>query len=198
MTLREIAQQQTENVVKMDNMLVIAAGAALSPLLTALYGERGTDMMILVMGVLILDLVTGTLAAKKEQIETSEYGLKGIIRIGVISVIPALAHRADLMVGMGNMMFYALTVGIMYHTLKSFGANSVRLGWDKFIPLPVVDYIVGLLETELRSKMARSQEQFGRLNNGQGEQPLSPTMQGLTPIVEEAPPVQIDLDGPKG
>lgn len=202
MKLMDMAQNQVENIVKTDNMVVILAGAALSPILTALYGERGTDMMIIVVAVLLLDLIVGTLAAKKEKIETSEHGLKGLIRIAVISFLPVVAHRADLFVGFGDFMFFGISLGILYHTLKSFGANVVRVGWDKYIPLDMLDIIIGFLETELQSKAARSKAQFEKLN-GQGvQQPLSPSMERITKTeVEYAMPaeeINIEIEPAKG
>lgn len=202
MKLTEMAQNQLENIVKTDNMIVILAGAALSPLLTALYGERGTDMMIIVIAVLILDLIVGTLAAKKEKIETSEHGLKGLIRISVISFLPVIGHRGDLFVGYGDFMFYALSVGILYHTLKSFGANVVRVGWDKYIPLTVFDVIIGFLETELQSKAARSKAQFEKLNGEFAVQPVSPTMERFTqpekPVESMKEEIELDIESAKG
>lgn len=174
MKITEVAQQQMENLIKTDNALVLLLGATLSPILSALYGEKGTQLMILVFGIMILDLVVGTLAAKKEKIETSEYGLKGLIRIAVISCLPIFGHQADQYIGVGNVMFYALALGIAYHTLKSFGANIVRVGWDKFLPMWILDLVLNFLESELQSKKARSAEQFQRLYPGMDRtQPLA-------------------------
>ncbi|MBA4293742.1 hypothetical protein C0431_12340 [bacterium] len=202
MKLMEVAQNQMENILKTDNMVVILAGAALSPALNALYGERGTDMMIIVIAVLLLDLIVGTLAAKKEKIETSEHGLKGLIRIAVISFLPVIAHRADLFVGFGDFMFFGISIGILYHTLKSFGANVVRVGWDKYIPLWVIDVIIGFLETEIQSKMARSQAQFEKLYGADASQPLSNSLERRLKTEPEVSPiteaVAIDIEPVKG
>lgn len=180
MKITEVAQNQMENLIKTDNALVVVIGATLSPILSALYGEKGTQLMILVFGIMILDLVVGTLAAKKEKIETSEYGLKGLIRIAVISCLPIFGHQADQFIGAGNVMFYALAVGIAYHTLKSFGANLVRIGWDKFLPMWMLDLVLSFLETEIQSKKARSQAQFQRLNPNMGvEQPLAQSVEKI-------------------
>lgn len=202
MKLMEVAQNQMENILKTDNMVVILAGAALSPVLNALYGERGTDMMIIVLAVLLLDLIVGTLAAKKEKIETSEHGLKGLIRIAVISFLPVIAHRADLFVGFGDFMFFGISMGILYHTLKSFGANVVRVGWDKYIPLWALDVIIGFLETEIQSKMARSQAQFEKLYGTGASQPLSNSLERRIKTEPEVSPVTegvaIDIEPVKG
>lgn len=199
MKITEVAQQQMENIIKTDNAVVLLIGGTLSPILSALYGEKGTQMMIAVFGLMILDLVVGTLAAKKEKIETSEYGLKGLIRIAVICALPIFGHQADKFIGAGSVMFYALSAGIFYHTLKSFGANIVRVGWDRFLPMWMLDMVLSFLETEIQSKRVRSMEQFQRLNQGMGEQPLAP---GVERVTEKEKPVQenvINLDlEPKG
>lgn len=199
MKITEVAQQQVENIMKTDNAVVLLIGGALSPILSALYGEKGTQMMILVFGLMILDLVVGTLAAKKEKIETSEYGLKGLIRIGVISCVPICGHIADQYIGVGNVMFFALALGILYHTLKSFGANLVRVGWDRFLPMWMFDLVIRFLETEIQSKKVRSMEQFQRLNPGMGQQTLAPGVERVTGKQNTAEETLINIElEPKG
>lgn len=193
MKIREVAQSQMENLVKADNFIVAFAGAMLSPIFHALYGEKGTQMMVFVIGLLLLDLIVGTMAAKKEKIETSEHGLKGLIRIGVLSCVPIFGHQADVFIGMGDMMFFGLALGILYHSMKSFGANLVRVGWDKYLPMWMLDLLVRIIETELQSKKARSMAQFEKLYPGVGGQPLAPTFSNVGNKPESEKPVSESL-----
>lgn len=149
-----------DGMIKLDTGAITLLGGFLGLVFNKLYGEGGTDMMYALLILLVLDLVTGTTAAKREGVETSEYGLKGVTRVAVLASLPALMHFMDKVMDTKGFMFYAITFAIGYHTLKSFNANLVRNGWDRYIPM----WLMNFLESEIQSKIMRSEARYQGLN----------------------------------
>lgn len=148
-----------DGIIKLDTGAIMLAGGTIGAIMEKLYGKGGTDMMYFLILLLVLDLTTGTAAAKKEGVETSEYGLKGLTRVGVLALLPGAMHYLDSYMDTNGFLFYAITFGIAYHTFKSFTANMVRCGWDRYIPMGLINY----LESEIQSKIMRSENRYESL-----------------------------------
>lgn len=149
-----------DGIVKLDTGAIMLVGGTIGAVMEKLYGKGGTDMIYFLLILLALDIVTGTAAAKREGVETSEFGLKGIKRVAVLATLPVLMHFLDNVMETKGFMFYAMTLGISYHTFKSFTANLVRNGWDRYIPMGLINF----LESEIQSKIMRSENRYQNLN----------------------------------
>ncbi|SYX87709.1 Holin (fragment) [Paenibacillus alvei] len=58
-------------------------------------------------------------------------------------------------------MFGALALGTLYHVLQSMVANSIRAGWGDWLPLPVLNWVIERVKSELDQKIQRSESRKG-------------------------------------
>ncbi|OBZ08590.1 phage holin family protein [Bacillus sp. FJAT-26390] len=133
-------------------------GAALAPWVSLIYGDGRLIPILLLIIVIGLDWVTGISAAKKDTVFSSEYDLKqGVPRTIFLLSLPALANLLDSMLGVPGLLFYGITLGIIYHTWQSLTANAYRAGWEKWIPKSVIEHI----DSELQAKVERATKRSG-------------------------------------
>jgi phage-related holin len=137
-------------------------GAALAPWVSLIYGDGRLIPILLLIIVIGLDWVTGISAAKKDTTFSSEYDLRqGLPRTIFLLSLPALANLLDLMLGVPGLLFYGITLGIIYHTWQSLTANAYRAGWEKWIPKSVIEHI----DSELQAKVERATKRGGSLDS---------------------------------
>lgn len=128
-------------------------GAVLAPWVSLIYGDGRIIPISLLIVVIALDWVTGIAAARKDNTYSSQYGIReGLPRTLFLLAIPAFANLLDALMSMPGLFFYAITLGIVYHTWQSLTANAYRAGWGNWIPKAVMSHI----ESELKAKIERA------------------------------------------
>ncbi|MGG1637237.1 phage holin family protein [Paenibacillus sp. NRS-1760] len=138
-------------------------GAAIAPWVSLIYGNGRLIPIVLLIVVIALDWITGISAALKDKTFSSEYGLRqGVPRTLFLFALPALANLLDAMLGVPGLLFYAITLGIIYHTWQSLTANAYRAGWGKWIPQSVMSHI----ESELKNKVDRASKNKSEFKGG--------------------------------
>lgn len=149
----------------MDKFTAVWAtiGAALMPVFNFLYGSSETAMalMIALIFFIVLDWITGTRAAKKDDSYASHYGIDGIFRTFFILLLPAGGNLLDQAFGLPSLLFGALSVGVLYHILQSMTANAIRAGWGSWFPDWLLNKIVEWVKSELDKKTQRAIERGG-------------------------------------
>lgn len=104
----------------------------------------------------VFDWVSGIQASGKDGTYASAYGLQGLMRTIVVLSLPAYASILDRLFLLPNVLFFMFWGGIMVHTLTSFTANSVRAGWDRWIP----NWAIEAVKSEINAKINRSRERL--------------------------------------
>lgn len=146
--------------------LAAGVGAAAAPWIDLLYGEGRMLPIMLLLSTIVMDWITGVAASLKDETYSSEYGRHGILRTVFLLLFPFLANLLDLMLGTPGLLFYAITLGLVYHTWQSLTANAYRAGWEKWIP----DIVIKHIESELKAKVLRA-TQRGADSEGEGSNP---------------------------
>lgn len=140
------------NLFKGDTAFVAAIGATLGGVVDAIYGANHKIFVLLLFIFITYDWVSGIVAAKKDTTYSSQYGISGALRTIVVLSLPAVANLLDVAFNTPGVIFFGITFGLMYHYWQSFTANSIRAGWDKFIP----EFVFASVESELKAKMNRA------------------------------------------
>lgn len=134
--------------------LAAGIGAAAAPWIALIYGEGRLIPILLLTAAIALDWITGIAASHKDDVYSSEYGRQGVMRTLFLLALPVLANLLDRMMGTPGLFFYAITLGIIYHTWQSLTANAYRAGWGRWIPKAVIAHI----DSELKAKMERTMQ----------------------------------------
>lgn len=149
--------------MKKEYAITSALGAFVLPLVELLYGEG--DAVITIMAALlffiIMDWLSGIRAAKIDNTYGSRYGIDGIFRSFFILLLPSGAHLLDLIFKLPGVIFGALALGTLYHVLQSTIANAIRAGWSDWLPLPVINWMMKWVESELDKKVKRAASRKG-------------------------------------
>ncbi|MFD2170296.1 phage holin family protein [Tumebacillus lipolyticus] len=140
------------NLLTTDKGIIAAAGGAVGAVVDVLYGPERFYLVILFWAMIAFDWIAGIRAAKKDKTYASAYGIDGAFRTLVVMALPALGNLIDHAFGSPGVVFYGLIIALSYHTWQSFTANSIRAGWERWIPT----WALGLVESELKAKMARA------------------------------------------
>ncbi|WP_338552883.1 phage holin family protein [Paenibacillus sp. KS-LC4] len=141
-----------------DKAIFTAIGAFLAPWVALIYGTDRFIPIVLLITAISLDWITGIAAAHKDGTYSSDYGLRrGAPRTLFLLVLPALANLIDLALNMPGPFFYAITIGLIYHSWQSLTANAFRAGWGKWIPAAILK----LIESELKAKVDRTAQREG-------------------------------------
>jgi toxin secretion/phage lysis holin len=135
-----------------SKMFAAGLGAVMAPWIELIYGEGRLIPIVLLLVAIMLDWITGIAASQKDKTYSSEYGRHGILRTIFMLTFPILANLLDLMLGTPGLFFYAVILGLIYHTWQSLTANAFRAGWGRWIPDLVIEHI----DSELKAKMERS------------------------------------------
>ncbi len=146
------------NLVNLKTGFISIAGATLGTYLSKIYGgEVGLTIIGTLALAITLDWLGAIAAAKKDGSYASQYGILGVLRTAVILVLPIWGKSLDAALNTQGFFFYLLTIGLLYHTIVSMTANFTRAGWDKWIPM----WILNLIASEIEAKMKRSQDRKG-------------------------------------
>lgn len=146
------------NLVNLKNGFFSIVGAGICSFLGTLYGGevRLAAIAALALGI-ALDWFGAIAAAKKDKSYSSQYGILGVLRTAVIIILPVWGNLIDKALHTQGFFFYLLTVGLLYHTIVSMTANFTRAGWNKWIPM----WVLELISSEIEAKMKRAQTRKG-------------------------------------
>lgn len=133
-------------------------GAMFLAAFTLLYGNGlvATVGMSLYLGVITLDWISGYRASKKDGSYASEYGIDGGFRTTFLLIVPALAHWVDVLTGTPNVVMGFTLLSFGFHVWKSMTANVYRAGWDRWIPV----YVLNIVADEIEHKVARARKRI--------------------------------------
>lgn len=91
-------------------------------------------------------------ASKKDGSYASEYGINDRFRTVFLLGVPAVGNLIDGIIGMPMIAFGFLTGAFGIHIWKSMTANTVRDGWEKWVPT----WAMNAVADEIEHKLARS------------------------------------------
>lgn len=131
-----------------------------------LYGNGNVEIMIVLIGVTLLDWITGISAARIDHSYSSEYGKIGVARTVFMFLLPAVAHHIDNFLGSMNILFYMIACGLIYHTWMSMIANTVRSGWGRWVPV----WLLNQISSELKAKIYRADERRKKFSEKEEEE----------------------------
>ncbi|MGD8188586.1 phage holin family protein [Brevibacillus ginsengisoli] len=152
-----------ETLGKPSNGLAALIGATIAPFLDTAVQSGKFWAYLFMASIIAGDWLAGTSAAKKNETYASEYGLAGVFRTLLLGWIPIIGFLLDkvtfmvFQVAQPGIFYYALTLGIAYHSWESMTANAYRAGWKRWIPKKIVDYV----SSEIKAKAERSLRQKG-------------------------------------
>ncbi|MBA9088826.1 phage-related holin [Fontibacillus solani] len=137
----------------------VALGAGLAPVFEYFYGsgEAVVGIMVALVFFVVMDWISGVEAARKDNSYGSRYGLEGVIRTFFILLLPAGGHLLDVVLMLPGVIFGALAFGTLYHILQSMTANSIRAGWGEWLPLPILNWLIEWVKSELDKKIKRAE-----------------------------------------
>ncbi|MBO0445546.1 phage holin family protein [Enterococcus ureilyticus] len=116
-----------------------------------------TVLLLLLLGVLILDWITGRKLADKSDVikKKTEIVIDSLIRDGLIFLICLICYGVDYLIGTHSIVFTVFTVAFIYHNFSSFVANATILGWDKNYPLWLFNLILRWIGDEIEAKQEK-------------------------------------------
>lgn len=139
----------------MAHPAVGAVGASGLAVLNFLYGSGITLTATLIFSaILALDWIAGSRASKKDGSYASEYGIDGAFRTAFILITLAIAYQVDKALELPYVIFFYLVVNFGLHIWKSMTANVARAGWERWIPISVLEFVAD----EIQHKTARAQK----------------------------------------
>jgi len=145
-----------DNINTTGHAVFATLGAISGSVIELVYGG-GEDRKLMI-GVyaffIFMDWISGIAASKKDGSYSSEYGINGVLRTLFILCFPAAANMLDYVLHTPGVVFYFVTSGLIFHTFNSLTANSVRAGWEKWIPNSVITFV----QSEIENKTNRSQK----------------------------------------
>jgi phage-related holin len=136
--------------------------------LNFVYGVGNLIWIGLLVVVTVLDWISGVRASKKDGTYTSEYGKDGVFRTLVMFLLPVLGNLVDkaLLTTLNvngyefGVFFFLITGGLIYHTLMSAAANFKRAGWERWVPIKVLESVA----SEIQAKTQRSNSRKTSIN----------------------------------
>lgn len=146
-----------------DHFIFTTIGALFVPVFEFMYGvgEAVYTAMIALLFFIVMDWISGTMAAMKDKSYGSSYGIDGVARTLFMLLLPAGGHLLDLVFKLPGILFGALTAGLLYHVIQSMVANSVRAGWGNWLPLNVLEALLKWVGSELDKKVQRATQRGG-------------------------------------
>lgn len=154
-----------------DNPIASSIIAICMVLFSSLYGpsEMTRAGMALLILLIVIDWVAGFSAAKKDQIDTSSYGIEGLFRTMILLLLPAVAHFIDIFFYTQGFASYFMIAALARHLLKSVVANIYRVGWTKWIPVAALDRLSNWASDEIKYKDARAKQRYEDIYGKDGE-----------------------------
>ena len=105
-----------------------------------------------------LDWLTGTSAAKRDGIDTSAYGIDGIKRTIFLLTIPGIARILDIIMGT-EVIITGVVIAILARSIaRSVIANTKRAGWERWLPMWMIDWVSAELDHKDKRAQQRLQE----------------------------------------
>jgi len=146
--------------------IFVSAGAIVVPAFEFMYGqgEAVVGIMTALLFFILMDWLSGIRAAKLDNTYGSRYGLDGVARTFFILLLPCGGHLLDVIFGLPGLIFGAISLGTLYHVLQSMIANSIRAGWGDWLPLPVLNWVIERVKSELDQKIQRSESRKGGIS----------------------------------
>jgi phage-related holin len=146
------------NLFSLKTGFFALVGGSAGAFLSKIYGGEVELTVIAALALaIVLDWLGAIAAATKDKSYASQYGIIGVLRTAVILALPVFGQLLDSALNTQGFFFYMLTVGLLYHTIISMTANFTRAGWDKWIPL----WVLNLITSELEAKIKRAQSRKG-------------------------------------
>lgn len=151
------------DIVNLGNLINFRVGVAsvltgtIGTWLSYLYGGGVNPIFIIILFLAIMfDWAGAIAAAKKDGTYSSQYGIVGILRTGVMLFLPVWGTLLDKALGAeASFFFFLLTGGLIYHTLISMTANFKRAGWDQWIPTWLLEWVASEIEAKIRRSDSR-------------------------------------------
>ncbi|MFY0543642.1 phage holin family protein [Brevibacillus sp. H7] len=128
----------------------------MNDLIHYLYGEGRGDLLVVLLGLILIDWMTGIAASLKDKKHSSDYRISGILRTLFILSFPAIGNMLDRAVETPGFLFYGVTFGLIYHTFNSMTANAVRAGWGRFIPPQVVEFVRSTMKSQTNRALKKT------------------------------------------
>lgn len=155
-----------------DNPYLSGIAALLLAIFGAMYGDGEVTRagMFLLVILIAIDWVSGFNAAKKDQIDTSSYGIEGLYRTMVLLLLPAVAHFIDIFFYTYGVVSYFMIAALARHLTKSFIANVHRVGWTQWVPTPTLEALLSWVEDEIAHKDARARRRFEQIHGKEGDE----------------------------
>lgn len=145
-----------QSLLKSDTGIVAVIGASFGGVIDVVYGSNNLLLVIALCGAIFLDWLAGIRASRIDGTYSSEYGIAGVIRTVVLLSLPAYVNLLDHAFNLPGVLFYGVTIGLLYHTLKSFVANAIRANWGTWMPVSLLNFLLDWVGSELQAKMNRS------------------------------------------
>jgi len=138
--------------------LAAGSGGFLLPIFEFMYGGDSVVLttMTAVLFFILMDWLSGWSASRQDKTYASRYGLDGVIRTFFMLLLPAGGHFLDQVFNSPGIVFGVLTFGLLYHTIKSMTANSIRAGWGDWIPTRWLELLTKWVESEIEAKVSRA------------------------------------------
>lgn len=150
-----------------DHPIAGVIGSVFVSLFTFLYGDGSVSSIGMSLYIMIIaaDWISGYAAAKKDGSYASEYGIEGAYRTVLLLIFPAMANGADKLLNMPNVLFGFVLCAFSAHIWKSMTANVYRAGYDKWIPVWVLERVYDEIEhktARARKRIAEKQKYLER------------------------------------
>ncbi|WP_314592173.1 phage holin family protein [Paenibacillus terrigena] len=146
-----------------DKALTFIFGAVAVPVCNFFYGggTMSSGVMVALVFFVLLDWITGIRAAQKDRFYASKYGIDGVFRTFFILLLPAGGHLLDEAFQMPDILFGAISVGVLYRNLQSMTANAISAGWGNWFPEWIMTRITEWVRSELDKKTERAESRKG-------------------------------------
>lgn len=142
----------------LEKGIAAVAGGFLVPVFEFLYGQGPAvvSTMTALVFFIVMDWLSGSRAARRDNTYASRYGIDGIFRTFFMLLLPAGGHLLDVVIGLPGVLFGVFAVGLLYHTIKSMTANAIRAGWADWLPISVLEKVTEWVQSEIESKVDRA------------------------------------------
>jgi phage-related holin len=142
----------------LEKGIAAVAGGFLLPVFEFLYGQGPAvvSTMTALAFFIVMDWLSGSRAARRDNTYASRYGIDGIFRTFFMLLLPAGGHLLDVVIGLPGVLFGVFAVGLLYHTIKSMTANAIRAGWADWLPISILEKVTEWVQSEIESKIDRA------------------------------------------
>lgn len=156
-----MTKDMLSKMLKDDSWIVGSAGAIALTIPQWIFSDSWTlphtILMFILLGVLMLDWITGRKLADKSTVvkKNTTTVIDSLIRDGLIFLICGICYGVDYLIGTHSIIFTVFTVAFIYHNFSSFVANATILGWDKNYPLWLFNFVLKWVGDEIKAKQEK-------------------------------------------